>query len=140
MTYEEWEADVPSDITRDTLWRIAAYRLSLFLADLARRDTAPLFKSRRTEDIADQLLRATRKISACIAEGYSRDSGKSRSIYYEYALGSARESRDWYFKARPELKPEVITHRLGLYSEIIRLSLAMISNERNRKRRPNPPG
>lgn len=33
MTYEEWEKAVPLGIKGDTVWRIEAYRLSLFAAD-----------------------------------------------------------------------------------------------------------
>ena len=32
MTYEEWEAGTPKVIRSDTLWRVEAYRLSLFLS------------------------------------------------------------------------------------------------------------
>ncbi|OIO88203.1 MAG: hypothetical protein AUK03_16630 [Anaerolineae bacterium CG2_30_64_16] len=34
MTYEEWEEAVPEAIKADSLWRMKAYRLALFLADL----------------------------------------------------------------------------------------------------------
>ncbi len=47
---------------------------------------------------ADSLWKMTvGSIRANIAEGYSRGTGKDRARFYEYALGSARESRDWYF-------------------------------------------
>lgn len=42
MTYDEWEASVPAFITEDTLWRVEAYRLGLFLSDLAWEDAGPL--------------------------------------------------------------------------------------------------
>jgi four helix bundle protein len=51
--------------------------------------------------LSDQLYEAVGSVSANLAEGYSRGTGKDRARFYEYALGSARESRDWYFKARP---------------------------------------
>jgi hypothetical protein len=34
MNYEEWEAAVPETITADSLWKMQAYRLALFLADI----------------------------------------------------------------------------------------------------------
>jgi hypothetical protein len=95
MTSEEWEAGVPDVIKTDTLWRVEAYRLALFLADLGWIDTDPLIARRGTDHHADQLRRSSSKISSAISEGYSRNSGKARSTYYEYAAGSARESRDW---------------------------------------------
>jgi hypothetical protein len=50
-------------------------------------------------------------------------------------LGSTRESRDWYYKARRLLKPEVVAHRLELATEIIRLTLCMVARERRTNRR-----
>ena len=49
---------------------------------------------------------------------------------YEYALGSARESRTWYFNGRHVLGEAITTHRLKLLTEIIRLILAMVSQQR----------
>jgi hypothetical protein len=55
-----------------------------------------------------------------------------RARFDEYAPGSARESRDWYFKARHVLNPEVTTHRLQFLAEIIRLLLTMAPQHRGR--------
>jgi four helix bundle protein len=120
MNLAKWEASVPSVLKADVLWKLAAYRLSTFLSDLAWRDVTKLMKDRRTLGLSDQLYRATGSIGANIAEGYSRSTGKDRTRFYEYALGSARESRDWYFKARFVLGQEVLTHRLAALTEIIK--------------------
>ena len=64
------------------------------------------------------------------AEGYSRGTGKDRARFYEYALGSARESRDWYYKARYVLGETVAQHRMDLIAQIIRLLLTMIPQQR----------
>ena len=69
-------------------------------------------------------------MSANIAEGYSRSGGKDRAHFYEYALGSAREARDWYYKARHALSEEVATQRIHLLTQIIRLLLTMIPDQR----------
>ena len=135
MTYEEWEANVPACIREDTVWRVEAYRLGLFLSDLSWEDVTKLIQDRRTIGVADQLFRAAGNISSNICEGYSRGTGKDRARIYEYALGSARESRDWYFKARRVLRPAVVEHRLELCTRIIRLTIAMVSNERRSNRR-----
>ena len=135
MTYEEWEASVPALIREDSLWRVEAYRLRLFLSDLAWEDAGKLLKDRRTWGIADQLYRASGNISSNISEGYSRCTGKDRARFYEYSLGSSREARDWYYKGRHVLDPAVVSHRLELCTRIIRLTITMISNERKSNRR-----
>ena len=94
MTYEQWELSVPASIRDDSLWKMQAYRLGLFLSDLAWHDVTKLLKDRRTGGIADQLFRAVGKISSNFGEGYSRGTGRERAHFYKYALGSAREARD----------------------------------------------
>ena len=135
MTYEQWEAQVPPELKADTLWRVKAYRLGLFLSDLAWYDSLKLGKNRRTVATADQLYRAASNVSSNISEGYSRGTGRDRARLYEYALGSVRESRDWYYKGRHILDSTVIAHRLGLCTELIRLTLTMIAQERATNRR-----
>ena len=76
------------------------------------------------------MYRALGSISANLSEGYSRGSGKDRARFYEYALGSARESRDWYYKGRHVLGQAVTDHRIKLASEIIRLLLTMVPQQR----------
>lgn len=132
MNYAEWETQVPEAIKADSLWKMTAYRLALFLADIGWRDVTQLAQDRRTLGLSDQLCRALGSISANLAEGYSRGTGKDRAHFYEYALGSARESRDWYFKARHILGETVVTHRLQLLTEIIRLLLTMVPQQRGR--------
>ena len=45
-------------------------------------------------------------------------------------MGSARESRDWYYKARYGLQADVTDHRLQLLTQIIRLLLMMVPQQR----------
>jgi four helix bundle protein len=130
VEYEEWEKTVPVAIRADSLWQMKAYRLALFLADLAWSDVTTLMSDRRTVGLADQLYRSSGSIGADIAEGYSRGTGRDRARFYEYALGSARESRDWYDKARHVLGEPVIRHRLDLLAEVIRLLLTMVPQQR----------
>jgi hypothetical protein len=51
--------------------------------------------------------------------------------FYEYSLGSAREARDWYYKGRHILGLAVVNHRLELLTEVIRLLLTMIPEQRS---------
>ena len=59
-------------------------------------------------------------MSANIAEGFGRPTAADRSRFYSYALGSAREARDWYFKSRLILGTEIAEHRMRLTVQIIR--------------------
>lgn len=131
MNHLEWEREVPDEIKGDTLWKMRVYRQALFLGDLAWRDASKIGKQRQLWSVSDQLYRAIGSISANIAEGYSRGGGRDRARFYEYALGSARESRDWYFKARHALGDEVVKHRFQILAEIIRLLLVIIPKQRS---------
>lgn len=133
MDYETWAKTVPRAIREDSIWKMKAYQLALFLADLGWGDATRLREDRRTIALCDQLFRAIGSISANLAEGYSRGTGRDRARFYEYALGSARESRDWYFKARHVLGNEVVQHRLQILGEIIRLLLVMIPQQRQHR-------
>jgi hypothetical protein len=72
MTLEEWERSVPAALTRDVLWRVTAYRLATFLADLAWRDVTRLMKDRRAVGLSDQLYRATGSIGANVCEVFQK--------------------------------------------------------------------
>lgn len=75
------------------------------------------------------LLRAIRAAQAKIGR-----------VSYEYAFGSARESRDWYYKSRHILSEPVLQHRLRLLAQSIRLLLTMIPQQRDHVlREPNIP-
>ncbi len=131
MNYDDWLKSVPAEISGDILWKVEAYRLALFLADLGWRDVTKLTQDRRMLGLSDQLYRATGSISANISEGYSRSSVKDRARFYEYALGSARESRGWFYKGRHVLGENVAEHRMRLITQIIRLLLTMVPDQRN---------
>lgn len=130
QSFRDWLTAVPADIKADSLWKMKAYQLALFAGDVGWHDVSKLTVDRRTRGIADQLYRALGSISANLAEGYSRGTGKDRARFYEYALGSARESRTWYYQARHILNEKVVNPRLTLLTEIIRLTLAMIPQQR----------
>lgn len=139
MNFASWCETVPEEITSDRVWRVKAYRLALFAADIAWTDLGPLMADRRTLELSDQLYRAVGSVSANVVEGFSKSSRRDRARFYEYALGSAREARDWYYKGRHVLRPEVVTHRLQLISEIVRLLLTMIPEQRGPNlREPSP--
>ncbi|HNA54803.1 MAG TPA: four helix bundle protein [Anaerolineales bacterium] len=132
MRYVEWQAGVPDEIKGDSLWKLEVYRLGLFAADIAWQDALVLNKNPLTRGLADQLYRAVCSISANIAEGYSRSTGKDRARFLEYSLGSARESRDWYFKSRHTLKEEVVKHRIDLLTQIVKMLNILTPNQRQK--------
>jgi four helix bundle protein len=131
MNYEEWVKSVPDEIKSDSLWKIEAYRLALFAADLGWYDVTALMRDKRTLGLSDQLYRALGAISGDIAEGFSRKSGKDKARFYEYGLGSTRESRDWYYKGRHVLGEKITNHRMSLLTQVIRLLITMIPQQRD---------
>lgn len=132
MNFNEWVLSLPKDIKDDSLWKIEAYRLALFAAEIGWRDVTELMKDKRMHGLADQLYRSLGSISANIAEGYSHHTGKARAQYYQYALGSARETRDWYYKAHHVLKEEVANHRITFTTQVIKLLLVMVPQQRGK--------
>ena len=131
-----WVESVPAVLNQDKVWRLEAYRLALFLGDLSWADATKLLRDRRTISMADQLYRSAGAVSADLEEGYSRSGGKDRVRFYEYGLGSAREARGWYYKARHVLSQKVITHRMAVWTQVIRLVLTMIPDQRRTRVEP----
>ena len=80
--------------------------------------------------VADQLHRSLGSISANLTEGYSRSKGLDRARFIEISLGSARESRDWYYKSRHVLSTEVVKHRMELVTRIISMLAPLIAHQR----------
>lgn len=131
MNYSEWLQTVPSQITNDPIWKLEVYRLALFADDIGWNDVLTLSKNKLMWSVADQIHRSLGSISANLTEGYSRSKGLDRARFIEIALGSARESRDWYYKSRHVLPADVIKHRMELITKIIGMLTPMISHQRN---------
>jgi four helix bundle protein len=132
--YLRWCATLTRDVTGDPLWRMAVYRLSLFLMDLAWDDATSLDRG-ITRDLAAQLYGAVSSISANIAEGYGRQSGRDRARFYEYALSSAGEAAVWYRASRRKLGEELTSRRIETLTEIRRLLLVITPAERGNRGR-----
>ena len=130
MNYAEWLKSVPPEINNDPIWKLEVYRLALFAGDIGWQDVLTLSKNKLMSSVADQLHRSLGSISANLTEGYSRSKGLDRARFIEISLGSARESRDWYYKSRHILHPEVVTHRIGLITHIIGMLTSMIPHQR----------
>ena len=130
MNYAEWLRTVPSEITNDPIWKLEVYRLALFAGDIGWQDILALSKNNLMWGVADQLHRSLGSISANLTEGYSRSKGLDRARFFEFSLGSARESRDWYYKSRHVLPGEVVKHRMELLTQIISMLVPTISHQR----------
>lgn len=127
----EWATVVPQAIRDDPLWRLPAYRIALFIGDLAQVEDAPrIQRDYRTRKHLDQFIDATGSISSNIAEGYGRTTGPDRAKFYEYALSSAREARDWYFKVRHALEPNVAAERIESVTRVMKILTVAIVRER----------
>ena len=135
LPYEAWLDNVPAEARADAVWKVSAYRLGLYASDCGWRDVVQLDSTRRTQPIAGQLYRALGSIGANVTEGFSRSTGADRARFFEYALGSARESRHWYLVARPTLGDAIVAARDPALTDTVRLLLTMIGRERERASR-----
>ena len=61
---------------------------------------------------------------------------EDRARIFEYALGSARETIEWYQSSLPVLGEEIVREREEILVEIRRLLIATIPRERTRTIRP----
>ena len=118
-SFEEWVQQVPASIKQDALWNYETYRKALFLADLAWMDVEKLLNDARGKAIGWQLLDAAGSVAANIEEGFGRGFGKDYGRFLKIALGSARETRGWYYRARHLLDQSVLDHRFHLIDGII---------------------
>jgi four helix bundle protein len=135
MTYDDWETQVHDRVKSDPVWEFWGYRKALFLYDLTWQDCEKVSKERRGRAVVDQLIRSSGSISANLEEGYGRGfAGKEYAYYLRVALGSARETKGWYWRGRQHLPPTVLDHRLALLDEIISLLLNQIKYHKFRKR------
>jgi len=98
FNYEEWLVQVPESIKRDPLWNFRVYPKALLLSDLVWEDTDRMMKDPRGRVIAKQLIRSVGSICADIEEGHGRGFGKENAYFQRVVLGSARESRGWYYR------------------------------------------
>jgi four helix bundle protein len=76
--------------------------------DLCWSDCEKLHEHPSGKAVAQQLIRSAGSISANIEEGQGRGFSKDRDYFLRIALGSARESKGWYYRAQAILKPDVL--------------------------------
>ena len=131
-SFEEWLETVPEHIRRGPLWASVVYQKALFLYDLCWFDCEEWRNDSRGKAIMEQIIRSCGSISANFEEGYGRGFGNDYARFLSYAIGSARETQGWYYRAHYLTKPAVLTHRLQLCDEIIAM-LVKIRTQQKRK-------
>ena len=133
-SFGEWERNADEYYRGDPLWNVVVYRRAAYVAERADSDVATLSRHPSTRMIAAQLARSMGSIATSLSEGYSRTSVADRTRIYEYGLGSARESRDWYRRTTAVLGSDLARTRIAELTSIIRMLLRLIQAERNRTR------
>ena len=132
MRYDEWQASVPKEIRDEGFWQFYGYCKALFFYEVCWQDCEKLLDHPLGRAVSQQLIRSAGSISANIEEGYGRGYGKDRLRFLRIALGSARESKGWYYRAKELLSPEILEHRLGLTSEVIALIVTELKRSASR--------
>jgi four helix bundle protein len=128
IAFAQWEKERPAELEGDPIWSLPAYRLSRFLGLEVRADFNRIRKHSYRD--ADQLQRSVNSVGMNIAEGYGRLHGRERARFYEIALGSAREARDWYARFADLLPREQAIGKCKLLSRVIRILTVAIPQER----------
>ena len=129
--FENWLKSIPSVVSSDPLWKMHTYRQALYLSDVAWDDCGKLKSDHRGKAISQQLIRSAGSIPANIEEGYGRGYGKDYARFLRIAIGSCRETKGWYFRARHTLSEKLIEERITLINNIIS---ALVKIERNQRR------
>ena len=94
--FSDWVEGVHPSVKSDPLWQFQVYQKALFLYELTWEDCEYLFKDKRGETVARQLIRCVGSISANIEEGYGRGYGQDYAYRLRIAMGEAREAKGWY--------------------------------------------
>ena len=129
--FERWQKQPPRDLVGDPIWRMTAYRIALFLADLVRQDARILFDRGAPSHKVSQLESSVESVEANISEGYWKFSGKDRAKCFETALASAREARGWYRRSRQWLGSRGAEERQMLMTQVVKKLTVTIPRERN---------
>jgi four helix bundle protein len=127
-----WEQTCHPAITSDVIWKLDAYRASLFLIHVVRQDMRLAVKRHFDTELSGQLLHAAGSINANLAEGFSRSTRADRLRFLDYALGSDRECVSWYCTAADVMPVDTMNDRFILLARIRSLLLGLIRSLRRR--------
>jgi four helix bundle protein len=127
-----WERACAAAITSDVLWKLDAYRASMYLLHVAQEDSRAICARHPGDEIARQLLRSAGSVGANLGEGYSRSTRADRLRFLSYALGSTRECVVWYQAASDVITGRAYEQRLHLLMRIRSLLIGVIRSNRER--------
>lgn len=131
--YDEWVKTVPQKIQADPLWQSAYYRMAMYCYDLVWTDCEQLNRDFRGREIVHQLVRSAGGICANLEEAYGRGIGTPDHVrILRIALGEARETQGWYYRARHLLSPDVWIVRVNVLDQVIALIIKAINNQRKK--------
>jgi len=88
LSYPDLQAELPAEIRGDSLWKVTAYRLALFAADIGWTDVQTLARTHITRGLADQLYRALGSIGAIPQQ-------RRTSIHEHETLYEAADDSKW---------------------------------------------
>ena len=128
--FAAWQTTMPPCITNDIMWKSVAYRLGLFAQEWVVSDLELLSGIKRAQRLLDQLERAAQSISETFSEGYARRPGRDRLRFYEYSLGSSRESRDVWLKLHRFLTEDRYNAGLELFTRLVQILTVVVRKER----------
>ncbi|MGC9350037.1 MAG: four helix bundle protein [Anaerolineae bacterium] len=127
--FEDWVETVHAWVKREPLWQSLAYRKALYLYECVWQDCGVLRSDVRGKAIVEQLIRSSGSISANLEEGHGRGYGRQRNWFWKVAIGSGRESKGWYWRAKSLLPPKTLDRRLDLLDEIIALLITELKRQ-----------
>ncbi|GAB4452801.1 MAG: hypothetical protein OHK0041_16320 [Anaerolineales bacterium] len=137
LSFEEWSKSVPAWVKSDPLWESGYYKKALYLYDLAWQDCEVLKKDYRGREIVSQLIRSAGSVGANLEEAYGRGVGTADYVRVtRIALGEARETRGWYFRARLILPSDLLERRAALTGQLVAMISNLISAHRKNLRKP----
>lgn len=132
LRQRERHNELAREPSRVPLAKMRVYQLARELVPDCWNDARMLRGDPIVAEISGQLYAAVGSIAANIGEAYSRSSGRERALRFEYALGSVRESMEWYHSAAPVLGQATALERVDRLEEMRRILLAIIPRERGR--------
>ncbi|HQE92818.1 MAG TPA: four helix bundle protein [Anaerolineae bacterium] len=132
MEYAEWEKNVHARIKKESIWQFFGYRKALFAYELVWQDCDILNLDMRGKAVAQQLIRSAGSMSANLEEGHGRGYGKQRDWFLKVAIGSARESKGWYWRAEHLLPKDILEQRLALLDEVLALLVTELQRQQLR--------
>lgn len=130
--FDAWQQTVHTRVKTEPLWQSLPYRKALYFYECVWQDCESFQRDIRGKAIASQLVRSAGSISANLEEGHGRGYGRQRDWFWKVSIGSARESKGWYWRSHQLLSPDVLESRLALIDEVIALLVSELQRQRNR--------